>query len=124
MFVIVEGAARVEIEANGGPSEIAVLAGGDVVGEMSRMPGAPRSATVTALTALRALKITKETIETLLATSPELLERFSAILASREAALKQQANQTGQWDFVQRDLLARMRSFFALAFSGSEKKLG
>jgi CRP-like cAMP-binding protein len=124
MFVILEGAARVQIDAQGGLREIAVLAGGDVAGEMSLMTGAPRSATVTALTSLRALRITKETIETLLAASPELLERFSAILAEREAQLKAQASQTERWDFVERDLLARMRTFFARAFSGTDKRAG
>jgi CRP-like cAMP-binding protein len=103
--------------------EIAIIASGDIVGEMSLMTGAPRSATVTAMTALRTLKITKPTIEMLLADTPELLDRFSAILAARQAGLTAQADRPESWDFVQRDLLARMRTFFARAFSGSDKKV-
>jgi hypothetical protein len=125
MFVILEGAARVRASLPDAAvvREIAIIASGDIVGEMSLMTGAPRSATVTAMTALRTLKITKPTIEMLLADTPELLDRFSAILAARQAGLTAQADRPESWDFVQRDLLARMRTFFARAFSGSDKKV-
>ena len=49
------------------PLSIAVLAAGDVFGEMSLMTGAARTATVSALTNLRVLEITKAPIEALLA---------------------------------------------------------
>ncbi len=85
MFIILEGAARVSVLGqNNDPREVAVLATGDVVGEMSLMTGAPRNATVTALTRLRALEITKEPIGALLNKSPNLLQRFSHVLAKRE----------------------------------------
>ena len=67
MFIILEGAARVSVLGqNNDPREVAVLATGDVVGEMSLMTGAPRNATVTALTRVRVLEITKDPIEALL----------------------------------------------------------
>ena len=114
MFIILEGAARVSVLGqNNDPREVAVLATGDVVGEMSLMTGAPRNATVTALTRLRALEITKEPIETLLGKSPNLLQRFSHVLARREeerAAVAQRPIQVAQ---VEMDLMARMKTFFS-----------
>jgi len=113
MFIILEGAARVSVLGQGGDSrEVAVLAAGDVFGEMSLMTGAPRNATVTALTRMRVLEITKEPIEALLRRSPELLQRFSHVLAKREQERAQIAQRTIQVATVENDLMARMRTFF------------
>ncbi|MEI9991925.1 MAG: mechanosensitive ion channel family protein [Rhizomicrobium sp.] len=114
MFIILEGAARVSVLGqNNDPREVAVLATGDVVGEMSLMTGAPRNATVTALTRLRALEITKDPIEALLRKSPNLLERFSHVLARREQERAAIAQKTIQVAAVERDLMARMKTFFS-----------
>jgi small-conductance mechanosensitive channel len=114
MFIILEGAARVSVLGqNNDPREVAVLAAGDVVGEMSLMTGAPRNATVTALTRLRVLEITKSPIEILLKSSPELLQRFSHVLAKRAQEREAIANRTVQVAAVEQDLMARMRNFFA-----------
>jgi CRP-like cAMP-binding protein len=114
MFILLEGAARVSVLGqNNDAREVAVLATGDVVGEMSLMTGAPRNATVTALTRVRALEITKEPVELLLRKSPELLERFSQVLARREqerAAVAQRVIEVGA---VEVDLMARMKQFFS-----------
>jgi CRP-like cAMP-binding protein len=96
----------------GDSREVAVLAAGDVFGEMSLMTGAPRNATVTALTRMRVLEITKEPIEALLRRSPELLQRFSHVLAKREQERAQIAQRTIQVATVENDLMARMKSFF------------
>jgi small-conductance mechanosensitive channel/CRP-like cAMP-binding protein len=114
MFIILEGAARVSVLGQGGdPREVAVLATGDVVGEMSLMTGTPRNATVTALTRLRALEVTKEPVEALLKKSPELLQRFSHVLAKREEERAAIAQRTIQVAAVELDLLARMKTFFS-----------
>ncbi len=85
MFILLEGAARVSVLGQSNDSrEVAVLATGDVVGEMSLMTGAPRNATVTALTRVRALEITKEPVEALLRKSPECWSASSQVLAVRE----------------------------------------
>lgn len=113
MFIILEGAARVSVlGANNDPREVAVLATGDVVGEMSLMTGAQRNATVTALTRVRVLEITKDPIEALLRKSPELLERFSHVLARREQERAAIAQKTIQVATVEKDLMARMKTFF------------
>ena len=114
MFIILEGAARVSVLGqNNDPREVAVLATGDVVGEMSLMTGAPRNATVTALTRVRVLEITKEPVEALLKKSPELLERFSHVLAKREQERAAIAQKTIQVAAVEQDLMARMKNFFS-----------
>ncbi len=117
MFILLEGAARVSIAMpDGEKREVAVLASGDVVGEMSLMTGAPRTASVTSLTAMRVLEVTKEAMEPLLAAEPGLMDRFSQVLAVRQSNLSQIASTAGQKQTLQRDILAQMRQFFSRAF--------
>jgi CRP-like cAMP-binding protein len=117
MYIILEGAAAVTItNARGEEQEVAVLAAGDFVGEMSLMTGAPRTATVTPLTQLRVLEITKEAMEGLLRDSPELLEHFSRVMAQRQFELRDIASRKADIDEAQVDLLSRMTAFFARVF--------
>jgi CRP-like cAMP-binding protein len=122
MFIILEGAARVSVLGqNNDPREVAVLATGDVVGEMSLMTGAPRNATVTALTRVRVLEITKGPVGDLLEKSPELLQRFSHVLAKREQERAAIAQRVIQVASVEQDLMARMKSFFSRVIGGDVK---
>jgi small-conductance mechanosensitive channel len=115
MFIILEGAAHVTVEVPGEePRDVAVLATGDIVGEMSLMTGAPRSATVSALTAIKALEITKEPIAELLHSSPELLKNFSDVLARRQMELHAVAHRSAEKMPDANHLLARMKAFFSL----------
>jgi small-conductance mechanosensitive channel/CRP-like cAMP-binding protein len=117
MFILLEGAARVSIAMPDGETrEVAVLASGDVVGEMSLLTGAPRTASVTSLTAMRLLEVTKEAMEPLLAAEPNLMDRFSHVLAVRQSNLSAIASTRGQKHALQRDILAQMRDFFSRAF--------
>jgi CRP-like cAMP-binding protein len=118
MFIILEGAASVSLGDQGDDAqEIAVSATGDVVGEMSLLTGQPRSATVTALTRLRAVEITKEAIAELFSTSPELLQRFSHILAQRQQEQDAHAHRVRSTEQVEEDLLDKMKNIFLSAFS-------
>jgi small-conductance mechanosensitive channel len=114
MYVILEGAVSISIAGGDGQRhEVAVSATGDVVGEMSLMTGAPRTATATALAPLRVLEITKTGIELLLQKTPSLAERFSAVLAQRQRELDQKADDAARKISPEKDILARMMSFFA-----------
>jgi CRP-like cAMP-binding protein len=114
MFIVLEGAISIAISLpSGEQQEVAVSASGDVVGEMSLMTGAPRSATVTALTRLRVLEITRETIDEMLKKNPELFERFSRVLAQRQLEIDAMANRRVDEHAVERDILTRMRAFFS-----------
>jgi small-conductance mechanosensitive channel/CRP-like cAMP-binding protein len=112
LFVILDGAARVWISDSPGQSrEVAVLAMGDVVGEMSLLTGASRNATVTALTRLRAIEITKRAVAELVNKSPEVLTRFAQILLRRRHEL-QELSSRGAGKEPEIDLLKRIRDFF------------
>jgi branched-chain amino acid transport system substrate-binding protein len=117
MYIVLEGA--VSITIGGEPAEqqeVAISATGDVVGEMSLMLGTPRTATVTALTRLRAIEITKQAIEDLLKSTPELLQRFSRVLAQRQLENQSLAARRLDKGAVEGDILAKMRNFFSKAF--------
>jgi len=115
MFIILEGAAHVMVEVPGhDPREVAVLATGDVVGEMSLMTGGNRSATVTALTALKALEITKEPMAELLQKSPELMQNFSEVLTRRQMELHAVTHRAAEKQPEAWRLLAQMKAFFGL----------
>lgn len=120
MFLLREGAASVSLMTeDGNAHEVAVSAMGDVAGEMSLMTGANRTATVVALTRLKALEITKEAISELLHGTPELYQRFSAILALRQHELDAAQRHTDKVT-VQTDILSRMMAFFSRSFGGGE----
>ncbi len=117
MYIVLEGA--VSITIGGEPAEqqeVAISATGDVVGEMSLMTGAPRTATVTALTRVRAIEITKQAIEDLFKAAPELLQRFSRVLAQRQLENQSLAARRLDKGAVEGDILAKMRNFFSKAF--------
>jgi CRP-like cAMP-binding protein len=78
-FMIVDGAARVEVP--GGPTRR--LGPGEFFGEMSLLDGGPRSATVTADTAIRVLVIKRRHFTTLLREAPALTQKILATLARR-----------------------------------------
>jgi CRP-like cAMP-binding protein len=113
MFAIVEGTVAVSIAGqDGGERRIADLKAGDIVGEMSLMTGARRSATVTAKTEVVALEVTKFSLEAILAHAPELIHRFGEILARRQAELDQIAAEAVPKD----DIVTQIRRFFPSVF--------
>jgi CRP-like cAMP-binding protein len=117
MYIVLEGAVSVAIGSEAADQqEVAISATGDVVGEMSLMTGAPRTATVTALTRVRAIEITKQAIEDLLKSTPELLQRFSRVLAQRQLENQSLAARKLDKGAVEGDILAKMRNFFSKAF--------
>jgi small-conductance mechanosensitive channel/CRP-like cAMP-binding protein len=117
MFIILEGAASVSLDDKGAEThEVAISATGDVVGEMSLLTGQPRSATVTALTRLRVVEITTAAMSELFKSSPELLERFSHILARRQQEQDAHTNRMRDTQQVEDDLLAKMKNIFLSAF--------
>ncbi|MGW1875695.1 Crp/Fnr family transcriptional regulator [Streptomyces sp. NPDC001975] len=72
--------ARVE---NGEETLLAVRVGGDSVGEMAAMDGAPRSATVTACGAVTARVMPPEALHALLARRPDVHLALTGIVADR-----------------------------------------
>jgi CRP-like cAMP-binding protein len=66
VFVLVDGEAKVEIDGK----QVAVVAGGEVVGELSMERGGHRTATLTALTPLRVLVLDPREVDSVLMADP------------------------------------------------------
>jgi CRP-like cAMP-binding protein len=115
MFVIADGKARVSVHGRGGETSVATLGVGDIVGEMSLMTGARRSATVTATRKLTALEITKAAFEALLAGNPDLIRRFADTVEQRHAELEQINASSATWmglGLGRAEIAARMTAFY------------
>lgn len=87
LFILVAGEVEVITGDPRHGKHIAQLGPGAFFGEMSLMTGERRSATVRALTDVTVLEITKSAIAPFLEASPELVERFAAVLKKRQAEL-------------------------------------
>ncbi|MDA8284921.1 MAG: cyclic nucleotide-binding domain-containing protein [Actinomycetota bacterium] len=87
-FVLLSGAAS----ARRGNRRIATIRPGEIVGEMSLIDGAPRSATVTADDAVRALAINVDDFRALVGRSP----RFTAALLRTLAGRIRDADRKGE----------------------------
>jgi CRP/FNR family transcriptional regulator, cyclic AMP receptor protein len=88
MFVITDGKVGVTfVDADAREQSVATLGPGDVVGEMSLFTGDRRTATVAAVSNVDAIEITKWSLERVFAKAPELIDKFAAVLAKRQAEL-------------------------------------
>lgn len=113
MFVIVSGEAEVSVTEDDTP--VAMLKKGDIVGEMSLLTGARRSATVTAATPLDALEISPRALAHVLEVSPTLVERFAAMIDRRQKELDRIAGGAawGMLRFGKAEMASMIRSFFS-----------
>ena len=96
MFVVVSGRLRVTVAGEAEP--VATLGPGDIVGEMSLLTGARRSATVTALEPVEAIEINKQALAHVLMQSPTLVARFVEMLLRRQRELDRIAG--GAWGML------------------------
>jgi len=116
MFALIDGEVSVSVDdGRGGTDLVAKLSGGDIVGEMSLMTGARRSATVTALTPVNALEITKVGLESILARAPRLIDRFSEMLEKRQTELDSIHKDAARWTVLglsRVEIVSLMRNFF------------
>ncbi len=112
MFVIVSGEANVTVHGESEP--VARLGKGAIVGEMSLLTGARRSATVTAATPLKVIEVNKEALAHVLKHSPNLVDRFAALIDRRQRDLDRLAGGTawGMLRMGKAEVAATIRSFF------------
>jgi CRP-like cAMP-binding protein len=117
MFAIVSGTLDVRVAgARHANREVALLGAGEIVGEMSLMTGARRTATVVAADAARVLEIPKPALEYVLRGAPELLDPLGLVLAKRRAELDRIADdeQAPRLLGIRTDeIIQAMRRFFA-----------
>jgi CRP-like cAMP-binding protein len=84
VLVLLSGFAKVTARTeNGEESLLAVRVGGDILGEMAAMDGAPRSATVTACGTVDARLLRPDVLRALLVRRPEVHLALTAIVADR-----------------------------------------
>jgi CRP-like cAMP-binding protein len=86
MFILDGG--QVSVQVAGEDEPVAMLFVGDIVGEMSLLTGAPRSATVTAVEPVAAVEIGHTALAPILAESPALVDRFAEMLRLRQKELE------------------------------------
>jgi CRP-like cAMP-binding protein len=109
LFVIVKGDVTVTLaDRKGHDHEVATVGAGGIVGEMSLMTGARRNATVVAAGEVVALEIPKVALETILARAPDLINRFGAMLASRQSERDKVAARANS----AADFIGQIRHFF------------
>lgn len=113
MFVIVSGEAVVTV--HGGDDEpVARLTKGDIVGEMSLLTGARRSATVTAGTPLEVVEVNKQALAHVLQHAPDLVERFAVLIERRQHELDRLAGGSawGMMRMGKAEMASTIRAFF------------
>jgi small-conductance mechanosensitive channel len=115
LFVLCEGALEVTTGAGAEEVRLAVIHPGHVVGEMSLLTGAPRSANVRALTEALLYEVRAEALAPLLASRPAIAEALSKVAARRTSATAAAMAQDHGHTNEQVSLLKRIQRFFARA---------
>lgn len=117
LFVVEHGEVAIVIARGNEEIEVARLHTGQCFGEMSLMTGERRTATVRAVSECRLVVVGKSAFQDTLRTTPQLAERISALLATRqqELAARQASAQDGAAPTSSSAaLLRRIRAFFDL----------
>ena len=114
LYVLLGGRVEVSKELEGRQLVVRQLGESDVFGEMTLFLDAPRSATVRALEECRLLRVSRPSVQALLRDDPALLERFSVLVAARQAELNHLSLEERQ-DQSNRLLAVMKRLFSALA---------
>jgi CRP-like cAMP-binding protein len=118
MYVITSGEVSVDFaDEEGREQAVAKLGPGEIVGEMSLFTGDRRTATVSALSNVDALEITKFSLERLFAKAPELVDRFAAVLARRQAELRALSSPRG--GSSREAFMREARKVFTTLFGGA-----
>ena len=127
LFVLREGLLGVSIARPDGDGEIelAQLAPGSFVGEMSLLTGAPRSATVTPVINSMCYEITRDVMAPLMESRPELARQLSDVLAERQLRNAARLEASAKISDVQKrslteQILGRINSFFRLRTAAAE----
>jgi len=120
LFVVRSGRVRVEVTDGAGRAVTVTTRGaGEVLGEMSLLTGAPRSASLVAEGEAEVVVVHRAAFADVLMADPAIAERISDLLATRsgelEALLAESGAQARSGEKRLRDeLLGRIRGFFGL----------
>jgi CRP-like cAMP-binding protein len=117
LFIIDQGEVAVELVREARHIEVARLGAGKFFGEMGLMTGEARTASVRALTACTLLVVGHDAFHDVLAKVPELLEKMTDLLASRQAQLEEAASKRPSLEPMHdrsKRLISQIKSFFKL----------
>lgn len=112
LFIVAEGALKVEIELDDSDDvlEVGRLGSGDFFGEMALLTGEERGATVTTLTPSLVFEIAKRDIEPIVAAYPDIQQDLSQILTRRTLENLRRKNAHSASLDEERSLASRMLS--------------
>jgi CRP/FNR family transcriptional regulator, cyclic AMP receptor protein len=82
-FIVLDGAAEVVVQSEGGPVTVAKIGRNDIVGEIAILCDVPRTATVVATSPLVALRVSKDGFFNLVTQFPQVGVEVMHELASR-----------------------------------------
>jgi small-conductance mechanosensitive channel len=123
LFIIRTGEAVVLVRSgDNDPVEVARMGTGGVFGEMSLVTGEGRNATVRTTSPAEVLVISHAAFGEVLDRNPELAQRVSDVLASRQAEIEQAQTESQRFDKARDsgELLDKIRNFFSLWPRGSD----
>lgn len=116
LYVVLSGRVEVSKNVEGRSRVLSVLGPREIFGEMTLLLDAPRTATVCALRECHLLKVARPAVQALIEDDPDLLGRFAALMAARQAQINnlslEQEQEQGH------GFLAAMKRLFA-AMAGS-----
>jgi len=116
LYLVEHGSVAILVGADAG-KQVAQLGRGQCFGEMSLMTGAVRAAHVRAVEDTAALVVDKAAFQQVLHLEPELAERISELLATRQGQLSAEASKQGAGgarEDKSTAILSKIREFFAL----------
>jgi len=84
LFIIVEGAVKVQLKQKDKVLDLAVLGAGKFFGEMALLTGETRSADVVAISETHLIEVTRDDIAPIMQQNPELSNMLAEVLADRK----------------------------------------
>ena len=112
MFVVTGGEVAVTSGSGAAAKRVATLSPVAIIGEMSLLTGARRSANVDAVSDVTALEIGKHALEPILSASPALVDRFAEMLKRRQKELDRAYGGGRAFGFSRDNFADLIRGFF------------
>jgi len=119
MFIIAEGRVQVSLGQHDINTTLASLSAGDILGEMSLMTGAPRTATCRAATDVLCYELDHATFQRVLTMRPAIADQMSKLLAARHEDIERKGGEMSARAAARtadghRDLMEKIRRLFNL----------
>jgi len=118
LFIIVEGAVRVQLKQDDQLIDLAVLGAGKFFGEMALLTGEMRSANVIAISETHLIEVTRDDIAPIMQQNPELSNMLAEVLADRkernEMMIESSENQHIEDQKAPRHIVGKIMQYFGI----------